>query len=108
MIAKPYFKPAVTLVNQLKQGKMSSLELLEVYLDRVERFNPSLNAICWLDKEGARQQARRADELLSRGGKPGPLHGLPMTLKEAHDIEGVITTNGDPALRSNVAHVRTR
>jgi len=58
--------------------KISSLELLNAYLKRVERFNPTLNAIVVTDIERARKHARAADRLTMRGERLGPLHGVPI------------------------------
>src|SRR5262249_40197996 len=61
-----------------------------------ERFNPALNAIIWSDPDAAREQARAADQALARGEIRGPLHGLPMTIKESFDLAGAPTTWGLP------------
>ena len=103
MIARAHFKPASTLVSQLKQGKISSEALLDVFLERVDKHNSKLNAVVWQDTDAARKAAKAADAAYARGEIIGPLHGLPMTLKEAHDIAGVPTTNGNPKLKDNVA-----
>ena len=76
------FKPAVELVAALRNREVGSRELLEHYLERVERYNPRLNAIVHLDAERARRRADAADAALARGEVWGPLHGLPMTIKE--------------------------
>ena len=70
---------------------------------RVERFNPDLNAIVVFDFERARTRAREADAALARGEVWGPLHGLPMTVKDSYDVAGLPTTWGVPELRDNVA-----
>ncbi len=97
-----HFASAVDLVDKIKARKISAFELLEHFLDRVERHNPALNAIIWLDKDGAQARARAADAALDRGEDWGPLHGLPMTVKESYDLAGSPTTWGDPALKDNV------
>ena len=94
------FAPAHKLAAAIRQRKIGSLELLNAYLKRVEQFNPLLNAIVVLDVENARKQARAADRLTLRGQWNGPLHGLPMTIKESFDIAGLPSTWG----RSDMKH----
>ncbi len=97
------FGSATALVRALRAGRVSSQELLQAYLDRVDCFNPALNAIIADDRKAARKQARAADKALA-GGKPlGPLHGLPMTVKESFDLRGHATVWGMPALVDNLA-----
>ncbi|MFP6745508.1 MAG: amidase, partial [Alphaproteobacteria bacterium] len=97
-----HFLPAVELVGKLKAREISAVELLDHYLARVERHNPALNAIIWMDPYGARARARLADEALARGDDWGALHGLPMTVKESFNVAGSPTTWGAPALAHNV------
>lgn len=79
--------------------RISALELLELHLDRVKRVNPSCNAVVALDEEGARRQARATDETMARGEKAGPLHGLPMTIKDSFAVAGMAATCGLEELR---------
>jgi len=88
------FQPARALAAAIRRREVSSRELLEHYLDRVEALNPPLNAVVTLDAEGARQAADAADEALARGGEIGPLHGVPMTIKDCYDTAGIRTTCG--------------
>jgi amidase len=85
----------------LRSRKIGCLELLEAYLARVEKYNPRLNAIVVTDLEGARQRARAADAALEQGQVWGPLHGVPMTIKESYDVVGLPTTWGSPALKDS-------
>ena len=97
------FVDAISLVARVKNGEISSRELLEHYLSRVERINPDINAIICTQLEKARARADEADAALARGEDWGPLHGLPMTVKESYNIAGLPTTWGDPELRNNIA-----
>lgn len=97
------FAPAHRLASLIRSKKIGSLELLNFYLERVERYNGDLNAIVVLDAERARTRARAADRALSRRKLWGPLHGVPMTIKESFDIEGLPTTWGRADLTGNVA-----
>ena len=87
----------------IQRREVGCEELLDHYLDRVERFNPTLNAIVVLDADGARERARAADAALARGEVWGPLHGVPMTIKESYNVAGTPTTWGMPDLSNNIA-----
>jgi amidase len=81
---------------------VTSTEILEALLDRITRFNPRLNAIVTLDREGARQRAREADAAAERGQWWGTLHGVPITIKDAFDTAGLRTVSGHPRLAQRV------
>ena len=85
---------ATEVLAALRAGTISSAELLEAQLARVEKFNPELNAVVAMDLERARAGARAADEALARGQLLGPLHGLPITIKDLYATEGLVTTSG--------------
>jgi len=97
------FKSATELASMLKNREVKSRELLDMYLDRVERYNPKLNAIVHLKADEARQRADDADAARARGEVWGPLHGLPMTIKELFEVEGFRWTAGDPQFATRVA-----
>ena len=78
----------------LSTGSISSVELLDAMVQRVERFNPTLNAVVALDVDRARVRAQAADEARARGETWGRLHGLPMTIKDIFATEGLVTTSG--------------
>jgi amidase len=95
-------RPAVQLVAALREGTLGSRELLESYLQRIERHNPRLNAVVTLDVERARRTADAADAARARGQSLGPLHGLPMTVKDTLETAGLRTTAGAPELAEHV------
>ncbi|OGL19166.1 MAG: amidase [Candidatus Rokubacteria bacterium RIFCSPLOWO2_12_FULL_71_22] len=95
------FRSARQLARDIRRKKVGALELLELYLARVERHNPRLNAIVVTDLAGARKRARAADRALARGEVWGALHGVPMTIKESYDVVGMPTTWGLPQLKDN-------
>ncbi len=97
------FGSAVQLARAVRTGKVSAVELLAAYLERVDRLNPGINAIVVDDREAARRQARAADRALAKGGPVGPLHGVPITVKESFTLTGQPTTWGFPELADNVA-----
>ncbi|MGJ5011782.1 amidase [Bradyrhizobium oligotrophicum] len=83
----------------LASRRISARELLDLHLDRVKRVNPSCNAVVALDEEGARRQAVAADAIMPRGEQTGPLHGLPMTIKDSFAVSGMAATCGLEDLR---------
>ena len=87
------FDSAASLAKAIRGRRISSVELTQAYLDRIDKVNPSLNAVVLLD-ESAMDQARAADDTLAKGSDLGPLHGVPITLKDSHDTAGVVTTGG--------------
>jgi len=95
--------PAYLLAEMIKAEDVSCLELLEQCLARYEAHNPKLNAVVWADPEAARTRAKEADEALERGETWGPLHGLPVTIKESYDLAGAPTTWGIPENRNRIA-----
>jgi len=99
----PHFLSATALARLLRDGSLGARELLEHCLARIDRFNPALNAVIWQDRDGARARADAADAARSRRELMGPLHGLPMTVKESYDLAGAPTHWGIPELRGNVA-----
>ncbi len=95
------FRPAKQLAALVRKRKVGCLELLDTYLARVEKYNSRLNAIIAMNLEAARRRARAADRALARKEVWGPLHGVPMTIKESYDVVGMPTTWGAPELKDN-------
>ena len=96
------FRPAVALAKALRAGELGSRELLEQYISRVERLDARINAVVARDFERARRRADEADAARKRGTLLGPLHGLPMTIKDSLETEGLCTTCGVPDLAKHV------
>ncbi|KLJ00415.1 hypothetical protein WQ56_10060 [Luteimonas sp. FCS-9] len=97
------FSPATALAQLIRQKRISSLELTQLYIERIERFDNALNAVVVRDFERALEAARLADASLARGCWLGPLHGVPMTVKETFDVSGLPTTWGVPEQRGHRA-----
>src|SRR3978361_327505 len=97
------FQTAKQLAAAVRKKKIGCVELLDLYLKRVEAYNPELNAIIATDIEGARKRARASDKAVKAGRKLGPLHGVPMTIKESYDVAGFPTTWGHPGLKDKIA-----
>ncbi|MFT4098231.1 MAG: amidase [Rhodoblastus sp.] len=97
------FASARTLAALVREKKVGALELLDFYLERIDRLNPRINAVIVRRDEEARAEAARCDELTAKGQSLGPLHGVPMTVKESFDVAGAASTWGLPAHRDNIA-----
>ena len=97
------FQTAKQLATAIRKKKIGCVEILDLYLERVEAYNPQLNAIIATDIDGARKRAKAADKAIKNGDKLGPLHGVPMTVKESYDVAGLPTTWGNPAFKDTVA-----
>ena len=96
------FATAGELAEAIREREVSAVEVLNTQLAHIARHNPALNAIVTLDEEGARRRARAADEALAKGEIWGPLHGVPITLKDVHDTAGLRSTMGSPAFADRV------
>ena len=97
------FASATRLANEIRDRRIGCVELLDFYLARAERHNPALNAIVVWQLDQARERARAADAALARGERWGPLHGIPMTVKESFNVAGLPTTFGNPLWKDNIA-----
>ena len=96
------FKPATELAVLIRTKKASSAEVVDAHIERIEEVNPTLNAVAQLTAEQARAGAKRADDALASGESWGPLHGVPFTVKDAIEIEGVVSAGGTLGRRSYV------
>ncbi|MCF8029249.1 MAG: amidase [Desulfobacteraceae bacterium] len=96
------FQSALEQAAAIRAGRISAVELLEYYLERVRRFNPQLNAIVQTCPESARERAKKADQAIARGEFWGPLHGVPVTIKDTLEVVGMPCTSGSPALKEHM------
>lgn len=96
---------ASALVAGIGSRTVSSVEVLDACLARVEAVNPRLNAVTRVLESEARAAAAAADAAVASGETLGPLHGLPVTIKENLDVAGTPTTNGVVALAEAIAPV---
>lgn len=94
---------ATELTRRLRDRELGSVELLQYYQRRIETLNPGINAIVSTDFAAAGERAREADAALARGESWGPLHGLPITLKDNIETVGLPTTYGVPEYRDHLA-----
>jgi len=81
------------LAENIRTRRVSPVEVLEAFLQRIERFNPQLNAIVTLAPD-AMEKAKEAEAALARGAALGPLHGVPVTIKDTIEAAGIRTTSG--------------
>lgn len=93
-----HYRSARSLAENIARGQITSEALVRSFMDRIARFNPSINAVVTLDPVGAISRARQRDAETACGALRGPLHGLPMTLKDTWEVAGMVSTAGAPEL----------
>ena len=97
--------PAAELAQRIARRQLSSAEVVDAHLARIDAVNPALNAVVRVLADEARAAAVKADQRLASGETVGPLHGVPFTVKENIDMAGLPTTWGVPALAEAVVPV---
>jgi Asp-tRNA(Asn)/Glu-tRNA(Gln) amidotransferase A subunit family amidase len=93
------------IAQAIRSKKISPVEIVELHLKRIEALQPKLNAFVHLDPEGAREQARAAENLVLRGAQLGPLHGVPLTIKCCIDVAGWPCPAGSLLRKTYVANL---
>ncbi len=88
------FEPAYSLHEKMVSKDMSAREVVDAFLERIEALNPRLNAYTYLDAEGARKRADELDRALPKSGPSGPLHGIPVCVKDLDAVAGMPQTMG--------------
>ena len=96
------FLTASQLSNLIETKEVSPVEATEAYLDRIEEVDPKLNSYITITGEQAVESARRAEQEIAAGKHRGPLHGVPMAVKDQFNTAGVLTTGGSSILKDNV------
>jgi amidase len=99
------YASARDLAARLRNGDLSAVEVMDAFLARIAVVNPDVNAICTLEETLARDGAAAADEARIRGDALGPLHGLPIAIKDLAETAGIRTTMGSPLFADNVPNV---
>tara|TARA_B100000686_G_scaffold355173_1_gene470660 strand:+ start:1653 stop:3104 length:1452 start_codon:yes stop_codon:yes gene_type:complete len=99
-----WFQGALEVAAAIRRRDISSVECLDLFLERLEQFNSNLNAVVVFDLDNAREAARRADADLKAGREGLPLNGVPMTVKESFDLNGYPSTFGRPDRRDHRAN----
>ena len=88
------YASAAAIAKAIRTQEVSSREMAEAYVQRIEQVNPKLNAVVQMNVESALLQAQQADDELADGHVRGPLHGVPMTIKDNLDTADMVTTGG--------------
>ncbi|MQG42701.1 MAG: amidase [SAR202 cluster bacterium] len=96
------FLTASQLSNLIETKEVSPVEATEAYLDRIEEVDPKLNSYITITGEQAVESARQAEQEIAAGKHRGPLHGVPMAVKDQFNTAGVLTTGGSSILKDNV------
>ena len=97
------FTPAVALAAAIRARTLSPVEIVDAVLARIEALNPTLNAFLAVDADGARAAARRAEAAVMRGDPLGPLHGLPVPIKDLEPVAGLRCTYGSRFYADSIA-----
>jgi Asp-tRNA(Asn)/Glu-tRNA(Gln) amidotransferase A subunit family amidase len=96
------FAPVTHLSRWIEQHKLTSARLTQIYLDRLEKFDPKLRCVITLTREHALEQAKKADSEIAAGKYRGPLHGIPWGGKDLLDTAGIATTYGAEPFRNRI------
>src|ERR1700692_3143474 len=97
------FMKATELAAMIRGKKLSAREVMQAHLRQIERVNPKVNAVVTLvEEDKLMEQARGADDIIARGDSVGPLHGLPVGVKDLTETAGIRTTYGSPLYRDFV------
>jgi len=88
------FMPACEMVEKIKTQELTSVEITETLIERIEKINPIINAYCTLTLELAREMAKKADDAVKKGEKLGSLNGIPISIKDLNLTKGIRTTFG--------------
>jgi amidase len=100
---RPAFATAADTAEAVRTKRISASELMDLTFQRIDRHNPKVNAIIWQNREQAMARAKQADEALARGHASGPLHGVPVTIKESFAYRGSPSCWGVPSLKDVIS-----
>ncbi len=96
-------RDAWDIADAVRAGSLSARDVLEVHLDRIERLDPALNSVCYLDVDAARARADEVDAQVAAGGDPGALAGVPIGVKELSSVGGWPETHASVVLADRIA-----
>ncbi len=103
MDAKLHYRPAIELARDIRAGAVSPIDAVDEFFDRIDEKDEEINAFVDLYHDDARKEAKAAEEAIAAGEKLGPLHGVPIAIKDNIPVKGKQFTNGSVALKDNVA-----
>ena len=96
------FASATALLELISTGQVSPVELTELYLSRIDRLDPQLNSFLLLNRDEALQTAKVAEDAVAHGDALGPLHGLPIPIKDTQMTKGLRTTAGSLLFKERI------
>ena len=96
------FIPAYQIAQMIRNKTVSTVEVMEAYLEQISKYNPHVNAIATLDEKMAINKAKKADKALAKGEIWGQLHGVPITIKDTFETAGLLTTAGYKPLKNYI------
>ncbi len=99
---KILFSSATELADNIRSGKLISYEVVAAFLEQIEKYNVTYNAVVTLNKTEALKRAQEADIALSKGVIWGKLHGVPITIKDNFRTKGILTTADYKPLKNNI------
>ena len=102
-MSKVVFTSASKQASLIREGSLKVTDLLELHFEQIDKLNSKINAIIWQDREAAYNLAKLLESEISNNEVRGPLHGVPVTIKESFDLAGAPSTWGNPALKDNLA-----
>jgi len=102
-VSELWERDAYELADAVRGGEVAARDLLDAHLDRIERIDPRLNSVCYLDVAAARERAAAIDAEIAAGGDPGPFAGVPMGVKELASVEGWPETHASVVYADAVA-----
>lgn len=88
------FLTATQIAEAIRTGRLTAVEVVDAHLKHIHQFNPKINAVVTIDEHAVRRRAREADAALKQGEYWGPLHGVPVTVKDHFAVKGLANTNG--------------
>lgn len=97
------WKPGIELANMIKRREITVTKLTSIFLDKIEKVNPRINAFCTIMRDEAMEQAKNADQMINNGEPLGPLHGVPIAIKDLTPVKGVRYTLGSQLFENQIA-----
>ncbi|MHA2430922.1 MAG: amidase [Promethearchaeota archaeon] len=97
-----YYMSACEMKDKIKTQELTSQEITEIIIERIEKINPIINAYCTPTFDLAREMAKKADNSVGDGEKLGLLHGIPISIKDETETKGIRTTYGSKLMENNI------